>query len=346
MDERISMQHGAGGRMMHDLIESVFRKVFNNEILNRLDDSAALGAAPRGSEVLFSTDSYVIKPLFFPGGDIGKLAVCGTMNDLAVSGAEPAFLSSGFIVEEGFEIDILEKIAGSMARECLSAGSRIVTGDFKVVEKGQADGLYINTSGIGFKNAVLNLTREKIIPGDKVLINGGIGEHEAAVLLERGDFKLKGSIKSDCCSLYPLISEICGFHMRVMESGGGEVLRFMRDPTRGGAAAVLNEIVSGADFGISVFEDGLPVTDDVDSVCEMLGLDAPYLANEGKVIAVVNGEFSSQILSIMKNNPLGSGAALAGEVLKQPAGKVVMRTAFGGERILGTPEGGQLPRIC
>ncbi len=346
MNGRISMAHGGGGRLMHELIESVFVKKFDNEFLSRLDDSAGIGEPPPGYGAVFTTDSYVVKPVIFPGGDIGKLAVCGTMNDLAVSGARPAFLSAGFIVEEGLEISILDRIARSMAGECRSGGAPVVAGDFKVVEKGSADGIYINTSGIGFKNPALNLSREKILPGDGVLINGTLGDHETAVLLERGDFKLRGGIESDCCSLYPLISGLCAFHMRVLEESGEEVLRFMRDPTRGGAAAAFNEIASGMDFGIRVFESGLPVKDEVNSVCEMLGLEAAYLANEGKFIAVVNGKFTHEVLSLMKGHPLGVDSALAGKAVREPAGKVIVETAVGGERILGMPEGGQLPRIC
>lgn len=346
MTDRISMAHGGGGRLMGELIESVFLDKFDSPELSPLDDSAALGEAPPGTEAMFTTDSHVVKPLFFPGGDIGRLAVCGTMNDLSVSGARPAFLSAGFIVEEGFEIRLLHEIAGSMAEECRLGGVRIVAGDFKVVERGAADGVYINTAGIGFKDVSLDLSRARMKAGDKVLLSGTLGDHEAAILLERGDFKLKGSIASDCRALHPLISELCAFHMDVLRKSGEEVLRFMRDPTRGGAGAAFNEIVAGMDCGMRVAESGMPVRPGVASVCEMLGLDAAYLANEGKFIAVVNGKFGTGVMEIMRNHPLGADSSEAGKIVELPAGKVVVRTAFGGERILGMPEGGQLPRIC
>ncbi len=346
MKDAVSMAHGGGGRLSGELIKKIFAARFSNEILNRMDDSARLGEPPPGKEILFTTDSFVVRPLFFPGGDIGKLSVCGTVNDLAVSGAGPGFLSAGFIVEEGFEISLLEKIAFSMAQECARAGVSVAAGDFKVVEKGCADGVYINTSGIGFKDRSLRLSREKILPGDKIITNGSLGDHEAAVLLERGDFKMRGNIKSDCASLNNLISEILSFHAAVLDSTGHETVRFMRDPTRGGAAAALNEAVAGMRFGAKVFLGGFPVKDGVDSVCEMLGLDPVNMANEGKVIVFVNSDFAGEVLALMKKHPLGVDSAVAGEVVDSPAGKVLVETVAGGLRILGMPEGGELPRIC
>ncbi len=346
MGQTITKAHGGGGRLMHDLVDSVFRRNFNNEILDMLDDSAGLGKISPDAEVFFTTDSYVVYPHFFPGGDIGKLAVCGTLNDLSVCGAAPSFLSAGFIVEEGFEIKILEAIAQSMADEAKRGGVKIVTGDFKVVENGAADGVFINTSGIGFKSSGLLLGKEEIVPGDKIILNGPVGDHEIAVLLERGDFKLRGCVKSDCCNLYPLLKEVFLFHEKVLEESGDAVLRFMRDPTRGGAAAALNEIVSGMGFGAEIYPGGLPVRDEVSSVCELLGLDPAYLANEGKAVMVVNGKYAERALDIMKRHPSGGDAVIFGEVVREPAGRVIVKTILGSGRILRAPEGSMLPRIC
>ncbi len=345
-DDRISLSHGSGGRAMHELIKEVFLERFNNDILAGLNDSAVLDIGENGAKIAFTTDSFVVNPLVFPGGDIGKLAVCGTLNDLAVSGARPVFLSASFIVEEGMEISLLETIADSMADVCRASGVKVVAGDFKVAEKGAADGIFINTSGIGLMPEGLGFSMRAIRPSDKIIINGSIGDHEIAVLVERGDFNFSSPVKSDCCSLYPLIREICALHLRILASRGEEAVRFMRDPTRGGVAATVNEISRDAGVGIEIFEQELPVGDNVASACEMLGLDPLYLANEGKVIIVVNEKYAGECLTVMRNHPLGRDAKIIGSATETPAGRVILETGIGGKRIIGMPEGGQLPRIC
>lgn len=337
-DERIQLAHGSGGRLMHNLVDSVFRKEFSNAILDELSDSAVLDLkSGQGSRICFTTDSYVVKPIFFPGGDIGKLAVCGTVNDLAVSGAKPLFISCGMIIEEGLPVNVLKKIVSSMAKTARAAGVRIVTGDTKVVEKGKADGLYINTSGIGLRDADVCIGRNHIQVGDRILINGSIGEHELAVLSVREGFNFEGTIKSDCASLNGLISE--------MLSCSGSI-KFMRDPTRGGVATVLNEIVEGRNFGISIKANAIPAREDVKALCEMLGFDSLYLANEGKVIAVAGSKQAEEVLKCMKKHPLGTESAIIGEVSSEIAGKVTIETELGTIRIVDMLTGEQFPRIC
>jgi hydrogenase expression/formation protein HypE len=326
-DKTILLSHGSGGKMMHDLIGNLFRKNFSNEILNRLGDSAVLKqfSNPQ-NEICFTTDSYVVHPLFFPGGDIGKLAICGTINDLAVMGAKPLYLSCGFIIEEGLEYSVLEKIVENMGTESRNCNVLIVTGDIKVVEKNKADKVFINTSGIGIKERQLKLGVELIEPGDCVLINGTIGDHGAGVLVSRGEFALDTPIKSDCASLASLISEI------LQKSQG--------------ISTTLNEIVMGRSFGIQVREESIPIRDEVRAACEILGFDPLILANEGKVVIIAHKNNAGKILEIMNSHPLGKGGSIIGEVVEQPAGKVVMKTSIGGHRILDMPVGEQLPRIC
>ncbi len=249
---------------MHQLIEGLFRKKFNNEILNELGDSAVIKSLPpKNSKLSFTTDSYVVNPLFFPGGDIGKLAVCGTINDLAVTGAKPLYISCGFIIEEGLEYEILEKITDSMAKIARKENVKIVTGDVKVVEKNSADKLFINTSGIGVIDKNIKLSKNKIVPGDKIIVNGSIGEHGLAILSARGEFDFQSKIKSDCASLSGLIKKMLTTSKNI---------KFMRDPTRGGLATTLNEIVEGMDFGISINEESIPIKEEVKAMCEILVL--------------------------------------------------------------------------
>jgi len=334
----ITLSHGSGGRLMHNLIRELFVKRFSNEFLDRMSDSAVL-ANPLNDEydLCFTTDSYVVDPLFFPGGNIGSLAVCGTINDLAVEGATPLFLSCGFIIEEGLDIHILEEIADAMAKTAREAGVNIVTGDLKVVEKGHADKVFINTSGVGRRPKRLKLGREFIRAGDKVLINGAFGEHGIAVLSARGNFELNMDIRSDCAPLHGIIAEILS---------ASDGIHFMRDPTRGGIATTLNEIVAGASSGITIDEASLPLKEETRAACEILGFDPLYLANEGKVIIVASESGAEKILDIMRRNPLGKDSRIIGKVTPEHAGKVVMKTLLGGHRIIDMLTGEQLPRIC
>ena len=335
MHSKILLSHGSGGKLMHSLIKDIFIKRFSNKILDELNDSAVL-QIPQEKEICFTTDSYVVDPLFFPGGDIGKLAICGTINDLAVVGSQPLYISCGFIIEEGLEMETLEKIVDSMADVSKKAGVKIVTGDLKVVERGNVDKLFINTSGIGIRDRGIFLSKERIKPGDSVIINGPIGEHGMAILCERKNFEFETGIISDCAPLSGLISMILDSSKKV---------KFMRDPTRGGLAATLNEIVSGMNYGIILHEKDIPVSDEVQAFCEILGFDPLYIANEGKVLVISEGD-SGNLIKVMKNHPLGKKAKVIGEVVKEPKGKVIMATASGGHRIIEMPAGEQLPRIC
>lgn len=332
----ITLGHGSGGEMMHDLIRSVFLKHFGNPVLNENTDSAIVSAGSK--EIAFTTDSFVIDPLFFPGGNIGKLAVCGTVNDLAVSGAEPLYLSVSFIIEEGFPVRDLEKIARSVAMEARKAGVMVVTGDTKVVNRGKCDKLFINTSGIG-KIRKENLHTGKgqnIIPGDLIIINGMIGDHGIAVMNARESFDFRTTIESDCASLNHLISEILTKSQ----------VKFMRDPTRGGVAAVLNELAVKTGKGVEVDENALPVRSNVRAMCEILGFDPLHIANEGKVIIVAAENFSEEIVKILRNNKLGQDCAIIGRIVNDHPGKVVLRNLTGGRRFIDTLSGDQLPRIC
>lgn len=321
---------------MHELIEKLFRGKFNNEMLSELADAAVISEDPAFSpgtaSLCFTTDSYVVNPLFFPGGDIGKLAVCGTVNDLAVTGAVPLYLSAGFIIEEGLDYKVLSEITESMARTAADAGVKIVTGDTKVVEKGSVDKLFINTAGIGRRAAGLRLGRQEIVPGDKIIINGCLGEHELAILIARGGFQLQAEVKSDCAPLASLIQS-------VLKQKPG--IKFMRDPTRGGVATVLTEIVEGMEFGIQLREEELPLSKEVTAVCELLGYDSLYMANEGKVLIVVSAEDAPRV-----QQQLGGENRIIGEVTADNKGRVLLKTRIGGTRVIDMLSGSQLPRIC
>lgn len=322
----IKMAHGSGGRAMLELIDGLFAPSFGME---ELLDSGVFDID--GVKLAFTTDSYTVQPLFFPGGDIGKLAVTGTVNDLAVIGAEPLFLSCGLIIEEGFSEDILRRIVSSMASVCRDVGVNIITGDTKVVRKGEADGIFINTAGIGILKAE-RIFRTKIVPGDKVLVSGTIGDHGAAVLVAREG--IESEIKSDCAPLWELVKEILEFDVK-----------FMRDPTRGGIASTLNELVRGKDFGIEIWESEIPVFEGVKGLCELMGFDVLYMANEGKVVAVVSEKDAEKVLGKMRGNLLGKDASIIGEVTPE-GGKVILRSLIGGWRIVDMPSGEQFPRIC
>lgn len=334
--EQIVLAHGAGGRKMHRLIRELFLRYFGNPVLNRLEDAAAVQL--NSKQICFTTDSYVVQPLFFPGGDIGKLAVAGTVNDLAVAGAQPEFIAISFILREGVRMATVEEICKSISQTAGKAGVKIVTGDTKVIEctpeQGEQGGVYINASGVG-RRLTVKLGVEWIKPGDLILINGEIGSHEAAVALARGTYRLKANLKSDCAPLNRLVAA-------VLECGG---VRVMRDPTRGGLATTLNEFAEMCGLGLIVDERAVPVSVAVRGVAELLGLDPLYMANEGKVVIICARRQADAILKVMRSFPEGRNARLIGEVVKAPPG-VWLKTHLGSLRRLLMLEGEQLPRIC
>lgn len=332
MDEIISLDYGSGGKKTARLIEKLILPRLDNPALRELGDGAIVDG---GEKLVFSTDSFVVSPLFFPGGDIGKLSVCGTVNDLSMCGAEPRYLSCSFIIEEGFPFSQLERIVASMAAQCEKAGVQIVTGDTKVVEKGRGDGIYINTAGIGVLRH-LGLSPGNIRPGDKVLVSGFVGDHGTAVMLARNQM-MQGDIASDCAALN-------GLTKAILTAAPG--VRVLRDPTRGGVATTLNEFVEGTALGIELEEAQIPVRPQVQAACDMLGLDPLYCANEGKLLAVVAPADADKVLAAMKNHELGTDAAIVGQVTERYPGKLTLRTAFGGSRVLQKLSGAQLPRIC
>lgn len=335
LDERITLSHGAGGKASRDLVEGIFLRELCNPMLEPLGDSALLTA---GAERLaFTTDSFVVRPLFFPGGDIGELAVNGTINDLAMSGARPLALSAGFIVEEGLPVADLERIAGSMAAASTAAGVPVATGDTKVVERGKADGLYVNTSGVGVIEHDLTLGSDAIEPGDRILISGPIGDHGMAVMIARGELELEVNLESDTAPLHELVASL----LSVTDG-----IHCLRDPTRGGVATVLAELALTAEVGVTIAESELPVHAEVNGACELLGIDPIYVANEGKLIAVVSAEAADAALEALRSHPLGRGAAIIAEVSPEPPGLVVLETAFGGSRVVDMLAGDPLPRIC
>lgn len=332
MDEIITLDYGSGGKKTARLIESMIVPAFGNPALDELGDGAIVPGAER---LVFSTDSFVVDPVFFPGGDIGKLSVCGTVNDIAVSGGAPKYLSCAFIIEEGFELSALERIIASIRKAAAEAGVSVVTGDTKVVEKGRGDGIYINTAGIGFLKFP-GLSPRAIRPGDKVIISGTAGDHGTAVMLARSGM-MQGGLRSDCAALNGLCETLLASGVKV---------RVLRDPTRGGAATTLNEFIEGTALGIELDERLIPVSPGVQAACGMLGLDPLYCANEGKLLAVVAPEDAERAAEIMRGTEAGRNAAVIGKVTEDHPGKLVMNTSFGGRRILQKLTGAQLPRIC
>lgn len=335
-DPTILLAHGSGGLLTHELIREVFLRRFANPMLAALDDAAALPALPPGRLAL-TTDSYVVQPLFFPGGDIGKLAVCGTVNDLAVTGATPLYLTCGFILEEGLPLETLERVVDSMAAMAREAGVQIVTGDTKVVERGAADGLFINTAGVGVIPPGMELGPAWLRPGDVLLVNGPVGDHGTAVMLAREGLNFRTDLQSDCAPLNDLIAAL-------LEVTPGAV-RCMRDATRGGLATVLCEWAESG-VGIEIEETAVPVRDPVRAVSEFLGLDPLYSANEGTLTLAVAPEAAEIALAALRAHPLGREAAIIGRVTAEHAGRVVLRTPYGARRILHILTGAQLPRIC
>ncbi len=336
----VTLAHGGGGRAMRGLIEKIILPAFDNPTLATLEDQARLAIAELaalGDRLAFTTDTYVVTPIEFPGGDIGKLAVCGTVNDLAVSGARPLYLSCGLVLEEGFPLADLERIVQSMGRAAREAGVAIVTGDTKVVERGAADRLFINTAGVGVLRPGLNIAATRAQPGDAVMVNGNLGDHGIAILLARNELALSASVQSDCQPLHGLIAAMLGVCPDI---------HCLRDATRGGVATVLNEFAVSSKVGIRLREADLPLDDGVRGACEILGLDPLYLANEGKLVAIVPGARAESILAAMRAHPAGRDAAIVGEVCAEPAGHVILSTAIGGDRVVDMLVGEQLPRIC
>jgi len=333
--DRILLAHGSGGTMMRELIEDVFMHDFDDEILSRAEDAAALDLPP--GRIAMSTDTYVVNPLFFPGGDIGRLAVCGTVNDVSTAGAEPLYLSVGFILEEGFPVEDLRRILVSMHDAAAEAGVRIVTGDTKVVDKGHGDGCFINTTGIGVIRAGADLSASHCRPGDAVLLSGTLGDHGIAVVSTREGLSFSTDIRTDAAPLNHLIAAVLD---------AAPDTRCFRDPTRGGLASTLNELATASGAAIVIEENDVPVHDQVRGACEMLGYDVFQVANEGKMVAVVPAEQASAALEAMRTTQYGENAAIIGRVDETPAGKVYVHTGFGANRIMDMLVGEQLPRIC
>jgi hydrogenase expression/formation protein HypE len=334
MEDKILLAHGSGGKLSHDLIKD-FIPDLSNPILNKLDDSAVFELSGR---LAFTTDSYTVNPIFFPGGDIGKLAVCGTVNDLSMSGARPLYLSLSFIIEEGFPITELKKILTSIKKAADEAEVQIVTGDTKVVDQGSADKLFINTAGVGIVPEGVNISAANARPGDKIIVSGNIGDHGIAVLSQREGLKFQVPVPSDCAPLNKLVAEMLATSTNI---------RCLRDPTRGGLATTLNDFAEQSSVGIKIIEeDKIPVAKSVLAACELLGLDPLYIANEGKLVAVVAPADADGVLAKIKRNKYGAKAALIGEVVAEHPGQVVMKTSLGASRIVDMPVGELLPRIC
>ncbi len=334
-DELVTLAHGAGGKASRALVEGLFLEELGNPLLDPLGDAAVLEL--NGWRLAFTTDSYVVHPLEFPGGDIGELAVNGTVNDLAAVGATPVALSAGFVVEEGFEVTRLRRLAASMSRAAERAGVVVATGDTKVVERGKADGLYVNTAGIGLVAAGARLGAANVRTGDRILVSGTLGDHGMAVMIARGELQLEVELASDTAPVHELAGSLLEL---------GEAVRWLRDPTRGGLASALNELARDASLGIALDEAALPLRAEVVGACEILGIDPLYVANEGKLVAVVAPEAADEALRRLRAHDLGADAKLVGEVRPEPAGLVVLETAFGGTRIVDMLVGDPLPRIC
>ena len=333
--DKVLLGHGSGGKLSAQLVERVFLPAFGNPTLDQLNDQATFSID--GVRLAMTTDSFVVKPLFFPGGDIGSLAVHGTVNDLAMGGAQPLYLSVAFILEEGLPMDSLRKIADSLHRAAHAAGVQIVTGDTKVVEQGKGDGLFINTTGIGVVPNGLQLGSDRARPGDKIILSGSLGDHGIAILAQREGLEFETTIESDSAPLHKLVDAILAT---------GAAVRVMRDPTRGGLSSSLNEIATRSQVGMVIEEEQIPVHEEVRGACEMLGLDPLYVANEGKMIAIVEPDAADRVVEAMRSNIYGREARVIGTVVDKHHGTVVMRTSFGTTRIVDMLAGDQLPRIC
>jgi hydrogenase expression/formation protein HypE len=338
--KQIVLGHGSGGKLTADLIDKIFLPAFRNPVLDKLDDQAVVTIG--GARLAFTTDSFVVTPIFFPGGDIGRLAVHGTVNDLAMSGARPLYLSAAFILEEGLPVDDLRRIVESMRTAAADAGVQFVTGDTKVVDRGKGDQIFITTTGIGVIEDGVNISADHARPGDTILLSGYIGDHGMAIMSQREGLEFEGTIESDCASLNGLVAAM----LATPSPGGADFIHCLRDPTRGGAATTLNEIAKRAGVGMLLHERSIPVRESVKGACEVLGLDPLYVANEGKLLAIVQSEMADAVLAQMRAHPLGRDADIIGEVVADHPGMVLMKTEIGGTRVLDVMFGEQLPRIC
>ncbi len=342
----VQMAHGGGGRLGQMLVEKLFVPSFDNPVLARLADGAILGLDTEGPDsegsgpprLAFSTDSFVVQPLFFPGGDIGSLAVHGTVNDVAICGAKPIAISVGFILEEGFPMQDLWRIVESMRDAAVEAGVHVVTGDTKVVDRGKGDGVYVNTTGVGLVRAGVEVSPERAAPGDRILVNGPIAEHGIAIMSMREGLEFETRLTTDSAALYPLVE--------LLLDEMADDVRVLRDPTRGGLASALNEIAAQSGVGVRLDEESIPISDEVRGACEILGFDPLYVANEGKCLAIVAADRAQRALELWRSHPLGADAAVIGEVVEADPGRVVLRSSVGGLRIVDMLSGEQLPRIC
>jgi hydrogenase expression/formation protein HypE len=333
--EHIVLGHGSGGKLTAQLIETVFLPAFSNPLLDKLDDQAVLQV--NGSRLAFTTDAFVVTPIFFPGGDIGRLAVNGTVNDLAMCGARPLYLAAAFILEEGLATDDLRRVVASMSEAARESGVQLVTGDTKVVNRGKGDKVFISTTGIGIVEKPVNISASMARAGDKIILSGYIGDHGMCILSQRENLEFEGVIESDCAALHGLVAEMLDVTADI---------HCLRDPTRGGVATVLNEIANHSNAGMLLRETEIPVRDTVRGACEILGLDPLYVANEGKLLAVVAADVADAVLERMRQNPLGREARVIGDVVSDHPGLVLMKTEIGGTRVVDTLFGEQLPRIC
>jgi hydrogenase expression/formation protein HypE len=334
MEDKILLAHGGGGKLSHDLVKQNFVPLFDNTFLNKLDDSAVFELKGR---LAFTTDSYVVNPIFFPGGDIGRLAVCGTVNDLSMSGAVPKYLSIALIIEEGLLMSDLKRVIGSIKKAAQEAGVKVVTGDTKVVNKGSADKLFINSAGVGVIPSGVDISGSNARVGDKIILSGSIGDHGIAVISQREGLQFSSTIKSDCAPLNKLVAGMLDSSVEI---------RCLRDPTRGGLSSTLNEFAESSRVGIRIEEQSLPVHEGVQAACELLGFDPLYVANEGKLVAVVAANGVEKLVEAMRRNKYGKEAAIIGEVVSEHPGRVVIKTRMGASRIVDMMVGEQLPRIC
>jgi hydrogenase expression/formation protein HypE len=335
---RIVLGHGSGGKLTADLIDKIFLPAFHNPILDKLDDQAVLNIG--GTRLAFTTDSFVVTPIFFPGGDIGRLAIHGTVNDLSMSGARPLYLSAAFILEEGLPVDDLRRVIESMRAAAAEAGVQLVTGDTKVVNRGKGDQIFITTTGIGVIEHNVSISADRACPGDKIILSGYIGDHGMTIMSQREGLEFESAIESDCAPLNGLVMAM------LTTSPADDFIHTLRDPTRGGVSTTLNEIAKHANVGIVLDERAIPVRESVKGACEVLGLDPLYVANEGKLLALVVPEMADAVLDRMRQHPLGQDAAIIGEAVETHPGMVLMKTEVGGTRVLDVMFGEQLPRIC